>query len=118
REMQHDDRVLAAREQQARGLHLGRDLAEDVDALVLERAHVTEDRGRHSSLPAVERSSWTRPASCSWSPGRHTRRSGSQGSGRLYASGLPSSRVVTSPAARATATGAAESHSYCPPPCR
>ena len=36
RDVQHHDRVLAAAEQQAGPLHLGRDLAEDVDALRLE----------------------------------------------------------------------------------
>jgi hypothetical protein len=49
------------------------------------------------------------------SSGRHTIRSGSLGSGRLYSSGAPSRRDVCRPAARATATGAAESHSYWPP---
>ena len=43
------------------------------------------------------------------------RRSGSHGSGRLYRSGEPSSRDACSPAAIATATGAALSHSYWPP---
>jgi hypothetical protein len=36
--VQHDDRVLAAGEQQHRPLELGGDLADDVDGLGLERA--------------------------------------------------------------------------------
>ena len=39
-EPQQDDRVLAAGEQQARALTLGRELAQDVDGLVLERPQV------------------------------------------------------------------------------
>src|SRR5690606_7871365 len=49
---------------------------------------------------------------------RQISRSGSYGSGRLYASSVPSRREACRPAARATATGAAESHSYCPSACR
>src|SRR5262244_749765 len=41
--------------------------------------------------------------------------SGSTGSGWLYRSAEPSSRDAWNPAASATAAGAAESHSYCPP---
>ena len=44
--------------------------------------------------------------------GRQIRRSGSHGSGRLYTSGDPSRRETCNPAAAATPTGAAESHSY------
>ena len=44
--------------------------------------------------------------------GRQIKRSGSHGSGRLYSSGDPSSRDTCNPAAAATPTGAAESHSY------
>src|SRR2546423_3303001 len=48
---------------------------------------------------------------------RHTTTSGSSGSARLYASGEPSTRLACRPVASATATGAAESHSYWPPAC-
>src|SRR5215469_5753418 len=41
--------------------------------------------------------------------------SGSIGSGWLYCNAAPSSRDAWNPAASATAAGAAESHSYCPP---
>ena len=41
-EVQHDDRVLAAGEQQHRALELGGDLADDVDRLGLERPQVGE----------------------------------------------------------------------------
>src|SRR5215831_10597279 len=41
--------------------------------------------------------------------------SGSTGSGWLYRNGEPSSRDAWNPATSATAAGAAESHSYCPP---
>ena len=43
---------------------------------------------------------------------RHTTWSGSQGLARLYTSCEPSARVALRPAAIATPTGAAESHSY------
>ena len=39
-QVQHDDGVLAAREQQDRPLELGRDLADDVDRLGLEGPEV------------------------------------------------------------------------------
>ena len=42
RETEHDDRVLAAREQQDGSLELGRHLADDVDGLGLERHQVAE----------------------------------------------------------------------------
>ena len=45
----------------------------------------------------------------------HIRISGSIGSGWLYRNAEPSSRDAWNPAASATAAGAAESHSYCPP---
>jgi hypothetical protein len=41
-ELQQDDRILAAGEEQDRPLELGRDLAEDVDRLGLERAQVAD----------------------------------------------------------------------------
>ena len=117
REVQHHDRVLAAREQQARPLHLGGDLAEDVDALGLEGPELGQDVGAHAGAPGAS----SGPASASrrrtWatSAGWQTTRSGDHGSGLLYSIGEPSSRVATRPAAWATATGAAESHSYWPP---
>src|SRR2546430_9429444 len=48
---------------------------------------------------------------------RQTTTSGSLGSRRLYANGDPSTRDACRPVAVATATGAAESHPYRPPPC-
>jgi hypothetical protein len=48
---------------------------------------------------------------------RQINTSGSHGSRRLYTSGEPSMRLACSPAAKATATGAAVSHSYMPPSC-
>ena len=64
-----------------------------------------------SLTPAAASSPRRRGRDAGW----QTTRSGDHGSGWLYTSGEPSSRVATSPAARATATGAAESHSYWPP---
>ena len=52
RDVEHHDRVLAAREQQAGPLHLGRDLAEDVDALGLEGPQLGQDVRRHAGPSA------------------------------------------------------------------
>src|SRR5207302_9486643 len=41
-DVEHDDRVLAAAEQQDRALELGRDLTEDVDRLRLERLQMSQ----------------------------------------------------------------------------
>src|ERR1700744_6242282 len=88
------------------------------------RAHPTH-QGFHyifTSVPATRggRTAKFQPVTASTaaaSSGRQTTRSGSFGSARLYANRDPSIREVCRPAARATATGAAESHSYCPPAC-
>src|SRR5258708_24442961 len=57
------------------------------------------------------------PSSMSASAAWQIRISGTDGGSWLYDSLEPSIRDACSPAARATATGAAESHSYCPPLC-
>jgi len=61
---------------------------------------------------AVQASRGRSASTASASSARQMSRSGSHGSGRLYRRGLPSRRDTWSPAAAATATGAAESHSY------
>ena len=58
RQVQHDDRVLAAREQQDRPLELGGDLADDVDGLGFQRPQVAEliragSRAGTSSHPSL-----------------------------------------------------------------
>ncbi len=76
-------------------------------ALAVERHAVRRDdleRGRVHAAAAAR----IVPASSA----RHTTRSGSHGSRRLYSRGDPSMRDACRPAAAATATGAAESHSY------
>ena len=83
-DVEHHDRVLAAREQQARPLHLGGDLAEDVDALGLEGPELAQRVGRHRAVRAPRR----RPPASSprrWaaSAGWQTTRSGDHGSGWL-----------------------------------
>ncbi len=110
RQVEHDDRVLATREQEAGALHLRGDLAEDVDALGLQGAQLAQGMGGHSGAPGAS----SGPASASrrrtWatSDGWQTRRSGDHGFGPLYSMGEPSRRVAVRPAAWATATGAAE----------
>ena len=53
---EHDDRVLAAGEQQHGPLELGRDLAEDVDRLGLEHVELRERVvGAHAAAPAGRR---------------------------------------------------------------
>ena len=64
REVEHHDRVLAAREQQARALHLGGDLAEDVDALGLQGAELGQDLwGAHRGAPCGASAGSTPPSS-------------------------------------------------------
>ena len=77
---EHHDRVLAAGEEQAGALHLGSHLADDVDALGLERANVAEAVVTHR-----EEFSWVSPTVCNAATsvpaisGCATTRSGSQG---------------------------------------
>ena len=80
-------------------------------------AHRTAGRGaprRPSATTSSEVAFMPRRPRGSWpaSSARHTTRSGSHGSRRLYSRGDPSMRDACRPAAAATATGAAESHSY------
>ena len=88
REAEHDDRVLAAGEQQDRTLELGRHLPHDEDGLVLElvemgalrRGHqLPRGAGGATSVMAAATASNTASASS----GRQMRRSGSQGFGWL-----------------------------------
>ena len=64
-------------------------------------------------LPARE----VAASSSAASSGRQITRSGRYGCARLYSSGAPSMREACRPCASATPTGAAESHSHCPPAC-
>ena len=128
---QHHDRVLAAGEEQHRPLELGHHLAHDEDALGLEsvqmrdpvRARLAHREIRDLSVSTLEPESITRRCRCSAASNRgasslrHTTRSGNRGSAWLYSSAVPSIREACRPVAVATATGAAESHSYWPPAC-
>src|SRR6476661_160144 len=120
RQAQHDDGVLAAGEEQDGLLELRDDLTHDVDRLGLEDVElaqlVVRAGGVHVVVPSLVSSRMTESR---WSAtsGRQINRSGRSGSSRLYSSREPSIRLVCRPAARATATGAAESHSYWPPAC-
>src|SRR5205085_4146500 len=85
----------------------------DEDALRFERIQVRDAVGGLTHYLTSARAVSSRGARSF----RHTTRSGRSGSGRLYASGVPSIRLACRPVASATAAGAAESHSYCPPAC-
>src|SRR5205814_8175962 len=115
---QHDVRVLAAGEPQHRPLELGDHLAHDEDAIGFERIQM---RDRVGSGHRLSDPSSRTPASAASNRGarsfRHTSRSGNRGSALLYSSAEPSTRLACRPVASATATGAAESHSYWPPAC-
>ena len=81
-DVEHHDRVLAAREQQARALHLGGDLAEDVDALGLEGPQLGHRVGRHARTASadVRPGLASRPRRWATSAGWQTTRSGDHGS--------------------------------------
>ena len=71
----HHHGVLAAREQQAGPLHLGRHLPDDVDALGLQGAELAQHVAVHRP-PSIWATAASRRGACS---GRVTTRSGSQG---------------------------------------
>jgi NADH dehydrogenase FAD-containing subunit len=68
--------------------------------------------------PATDRAAEMAASSACACSGRQMSRSGRYGWSRLYTSGEPSMRDACRPAATTTPTGAAESHSHCPPACR
>src|SRR5205814_7838262 len=119
RQAEHHDRVLAAGEEQDRPLELGHHLAHDEDRLGFEGVQVGHAVGGLGHGRSYR--GWRTSARVASSRGarslRQTTMSGRSGSGRLYASGAPSIRLACRPVAIATATGAAESHSYWPPAC-
>ena len=67
-EVQHHDRVLAAREQQRRPLELGGDLTDDVDRLGLQRSQVGELVGRGHERIRVNLDPAGKQSSCPASP--------------------------------------------------
>src|SRR5262249_4479172 len=115
RQVQQDAAVLAHRVEHHRPLRLGNRLPHDVDALRLETLQVAQRRPPRCRACRHRASSLMTPCTGPASRARHRGRWGTQGFGWWYRNNERSKRDGWRPAARATATGAAESHSYGPP---